>query len=73
MQTKIKELMEVSQIVKLKKGFRYLLFVDENKVDCDELAEMKDYLEQYNIQLMTLLVNGDPNKIAKIYETETKI
>ena len=73
MQTKIKELIEPSRLVKMKKGFRYLLFLDQNKITVEDLTEIKDYLEQYNIQLFTMMVDGDPNTAAKIYETETKI
>lgn len=73
MQTKIKELVEESKLIKLKKGYRYLLFIDRNKTRVEDVQEMQTYLDQYNIQLMCMYVDGNPNDIVKAYEAETKI
>jgi len=72
-QTKIKEIKEISSVLMMKKGFRYLWIIDEDRVRKDDVKELRDYLEQYGIQTFVLMVEGNPADAIKVYEAETKI
>ena len=71
--TTIKEIVETANVIKFKKGYRYLIAIDHTKVPLTDISRLEEYLDQYGIQSLAITGEGKPDSWIKIYEAETKI